>query len=132
MRPRTFIRLVTGERLAPYGHRAGLFGAAYDLLAEARLAAEEQAELRSDVNWFEKNLAVPARFAPSSRAGAADSGICWLRAGAREPLDRLLKLARRLARAGVVIDELRTRRPGYVIWRDADQVVALPFADTPA
>jgi hypothetical protein len=33
--------------------------------------------------------------------------------------------------AGLATHELTTTRPGYVVWEDKHQVVALPFADTP-
>jgi hypothetical protein len=33
--------------------------------------------------------------------------------------------------AGIEIEELRTTRPGYLVYEDRHQVVALPFTDTP-
>jgi hypothetical protein len=36
-----------------------------------------------------------------------------------------------LERHGVAVQMLRTKRAGYVLYRDAHQVVAYPFACTP-
>jgi len=57
--------------------------------------------------------------------------LSWIRASAQEHLNRLRRLAALAEAGGSVIDELRTTRPGYVVYEDAHQVVALPFADTP-
>jgi hypothetical protein len=55
-----------------------------------------------------------------------------MRVSARGDTSRLRRLTALLKHAGLAADELRTRRPGYVVYRDDHhQVVALPFADTP-
>jgi hypothetical protein len=32
---------------------------------------------------------------------------------------------------GVVVERIRTQRPGYIVYEDEHQVAAYPFADTP-
>jgi hypothetical protein len=54
-----------------------------------------------------------------------------MRVSAHEHLNHLRKLAALIESAGIGVDELRTDRPGYVVYADEHQVVALPFADTP-
>jgi hypothetical protein len=54
-----------------------------------------------------------------------------MRASAHEHLAQLRRLATLVEVNGAVVHELRTDRPGYVVYEDAHHVVALPFADTP-
>jgi hypothetical protein len=48
-----------------------------------------------------------------------------------DDLIRLRRAAGLLDGAGVPVLELRTTRPGYILYEDDFQVVALPFRDTP-
>jgi glycine cleavage system regulatory protein len=84
------------------------------------------------LKWFEKNLTIPDRFAASKHPHARGTAISWIRASARDHLVRLRKMTRLLSSVGIPLEELRTQRPGYVIYEDDHQVVALPFADTPS
>ena len=55
-----------------------------------------------------------------------------MRASASEHVVRLRRLAVLVEAAGTAVHELRTARPGYVLYRATIiQVVALPYADTP-
>ena len=125
------IRFVTARRHPPYGHRTGLFQIAYAMRREEVLDGTVQEELRALLRWFEENLARPERFTRSRYPRAQNTAVCWIRAGAHEHLRRLRQLAALLEAIDIPIAELRTGRPGYVVYRDAAQVVALPFADTP-
>jgi hypothetical protein len=83
------------------------------------------------LDWFSEHLAEPARFAASRYPRATETAISWTRATAIEHVRRLRRLTALIETAGIAVHELRTRRPGYVVYEDAHQVVALPFADTP-
>jgi hypothetical protein len=131
MRRNDLIRFVTGSRHRPYGHRSGIFTAAYEAWREQRLNEADHAELRALLDWFRANLAIPTRFAASRHPRAQETAISWVRASAQEHTKRLRRLAALVTAAGVAVDELRTVRPGYVLYEDNHQVVALPFADTP-
>ena len=54
-----------------------------------------------------------------------------MRGSALEHIAHLRRLVTLVEAAGIEVDELRTNRPGYVVYQDDQQVVALPFADTP-
>ncbi len=125
------IRFVTDERHAPYGHRTGIFASAYDARRDRRLAPDDHEELRELLLWFKENLPIPDRFAVSQRPHAVDSGVSWIRASAHDHIGRLRRMAELLQGLGISVHELRTVRPGYVLYEDDHQVVALPFADTP-
>jgi hypothetical protein len=53
-----------------------------------------------------------------------------MRASAQEHVTRLRRVAALIESTGVVVEELRTGKPGYVLYEDEHQVIALPFVDT--
>jgi hypothetical protein len=125
------IRFVTSSRHPPYGHRTGFFRTAYALWRESKLPQPDATELRALLDWFSDNLAIPQRFAASKGTSAQGTGISWVRASAHQHVSRLRRLAALIETSGIFVAELRTTRPGYVLYQDDHQVVALPFADTP-
>jgi hypothetical protein len=125
------IRFVTSNRHPPYGHRSGIFGVAHALWRENKLADPDREELRALLDWFNDNLATPKRFAASRHPRAKGTAISWVRASAHQHLTRLRRVAALIDAAEIIVEELRTTRPGYILYQDAHQVVALPFADTP-
>jgi hypothetical protein len=125
------IRFVTSSRHPPYGHRSGIFRVAYALCRTNELAAADIEEIRGLLDWFNDHLARPERLAASRHPRAQGTGVSWIRASADEHLRRLRRLTAILDAAGIAVEELRTMHPGYILYEDAHQVVALPFADTP-
>ena len=125
------IRFVTGGRHPPYGYRTGVFQAAYGLWRRNILARPEQAELRALLDWFNDHLAKPARLTRSQRHHARNTAVSWVRASALEHIAQLRRLATLVEASGIQVEVLQTKRPGYVVYQDHQQVVALPFADTP-
>ena len=125
------IRFVTRHRHPPYGHRSGVITAALALSRANILEVREQEELQANLDWLNEHLARPERLSVSRHPRAKTTALSWIRASAYEHLSRLRRLAVLVGADGTVVDELRTKRPGYVVYEDAHQVVALPFADTP-
>jgi hypothetical protein len=127
----TVIRFVTQQRDAPGGQRAGLFREAYRLWHGETLSAADRVELRALLDWFNAHLDRPQRLTASPPEHAGKAPISWIRVSAHNHLAQFRRLAAIVRGVGIAIDELETPRPGYVVYRDAYQVVALPFADTP-
>jgi hypothetical protein len=125
------IRFVTRDRHPPYGHRTGVFATAYALLRSSGLGDSERKELRALLDWFKANLSIPSRLAVSQHPRATESAISWMRASADAHMRKLRRLVVLVSASGIAVEELRTARPGYVVYQDDHQVVALPFADTP-
>jgi Arc/MetJ-type ribon-helix-helix transcriptional regulator len=125
------IRFVTHRRHRPYGHRSGVVRAALALWRAGTLEARQQEELRAILDWLNEHLARPERLSVSRSPRAQETALSWIRGSAQEHLSHLRRLGALVAGGGAVVEELRTRRPGYVVYEDAHQVVALPFADTP-
>jgi hypothetical protein len=128
----TVIRFVTHSTHPPFGHRSGVFKIAYRLRRELPISSPGIEELGELLAWFKTNLAVPSRFSASRHPRAQETAISWVKANAAEHVRRLRRLSLLVEEVThLQIDELRTERPGYVVFEDDHQVVALPFTDTP-
>jgi len=128
----TLLRFVTQATHPPFGHRTGVFSIAYSLRDRSPADAARVQELAGHLQWFEKNLAIPTRFSTSRHPRADATAISWIKAGADGHVRRLRLLVALVDEmSGVGLEELRTNRPGYIVYEDDQQVLALPFADTP-
>ena len=109
----------------------GIFQALYDLEDAGELGPHEIDWFVAIEQWFDKHLKKPDRFAWSTRPNAPDRAITWLKMSAKEHVARMRELAALLEHKDVVVEELRTDRPGYVVYEDEFQVASIPFAETP-
>ena len=125
------IRFVTNEKHAPYGHRTGVLRGAFALWEERLLGDTDYEELDHLLDWFNKHLPKPSRLSVSKHPRAKGSAISWLRSSAHEYVSRMRRVAQLVQAAGIAVEEIRTDRPGYIVYEDEHQVIALPFADTP-
>jgi hypothetical protein len=107
-----------------------VFTAAYEICRGPTSGEGEREELHALLAWFEANLAIPDRLTASRYPRAKETAISWVRASAGEHTRKLRRVAAIVSATGVAVDELRTSRPGYVVYEDPHQVVALPFSDT--
>lgn len=120
------------DRVSPdSGRRLGIFHAAYAMRRGVEMPACERERLERLVGWLGRNTVRPPRFALSRRPHAKEQAISWFRHTSLRHLAHARELANVLAANGVMVHEIRTRRPGYVVYEDDIQVVAYPFADTP-
>lgn len=124
-----FVRFVVSEAHWCSGHRSGLIQAAEEL--REKFTAEEERRYQAAYGWFKVNLPVPDRFARSSHAHAHTAALSWFKDSAVECVSRMRDVAAILEAHDVRVEMLRTGRPGYVVYEDAFQVAAEPFADTP-
>jgi hypothetical protein len=128
----TVLRFVTHSTHPPFGYRSGVFKVAYELRRTLPPATPRFEDMAEELNWFETNLAVPTRFSTSRHPRAQETAIGWIKSSAKEHVRRLRLLVALVQELGhITIDEIRTERPGYVVFEDDHQVVALPFADSP-
>ena len=122
-----YIRFVVSERHESSDQQRGLFSAIYDLESRGELAAYELEWFRATEQWFNQHLRRPDRLAWSTRPNAPERAISWLKASATEHVSRMRELVALLAHKDVAVAELRTTRPGYVVFEDEHQVAAIPF-----
>lgn len=128
----TVLRFVAHSVHPPFGHRSGVLKIAYELRKTLPPATPGLADVMDQLKWFEANLAIPTRFTTSRHPRAKETAISWVKSGAREHVQRLRLLADLVEEIGqVAIEQIRTDRPGYIVFEDDHQIVALPYADTP-
>jgi len=127
-----FVRFVVLER-HPQSHCAmGVFQALYALRDRDNLRDDEADWFAEAARWFNAHLCAPRRLSRATRAAANHDAVCWFRHKAREHIARVRDLTALLEHRGVPTRMLVTRRPGYVVYRDAHQVAAVPFRDAAA
>jgi hypothetical protein len=126
-----FIRFVTDRLDDDTSKPLGIFAVAYDLLEDDTLADFERTEIQQTINWFKSNLPIPDRFVRSRKPHREDKGICWLKSSATECMTHIRYLVHLVSDHDIVVRELTTDKPGYVIYEDDSQVVAEPFSTTP-
>jgi len=125
-----FIRFVVHENDKDSGRRQGLFQALSDLETNGVLLAHEQVLYDEIYNWFRANLKKPRSFSRSSKTHAKNVAISWFKDSATEHIAKMHEMAHILNAHGIVVDVLRTERPGYVVYEDNNQVTAEPFRET--
>jgi predicted deacetylase len=123
-----FLRFVVTERHTRSDREMGIFSALYDLEDRGELRAGEIEWFRESERWLNKHLRRPSRLAWSSRPNAPERAISWFRDTAIEHVSRVRALCDLLEHKGIAVTELRTEKPGYVVYQDEYQVVAMPFA----
>ena len=126
-----FLRfIVTGPES---GVEDGLFGLAYKMRDDPAVAEADRETLSRTLEWFEEHLKTPDRFNRTRSKGyyrRAAKGIAWFRDTATECVSRMRIIKAVLEAHGHGIAVLRETRVGYVVYEDADQVIAEPFSDT--
>jgi hypothetical protein len=125
------LRFVIAQLDLDSGRRQGLFQAAFALKRTGTLSAADHDALEGILAWFGKNLQTSTRLTLSNRPGRQSQAICWFKDGANTHIAKIREYGLVLERHGLLMDELRTKRPGYIVYQDRHQVAAYPFADTP-
>lgn len=126
-----FIRFVTDECEDDTGLPLGIFRPAYRLCEDASVPEWQRSELSSVLGWFRTQLPIPNRFARNLRPHRVSTGLCWFNEEATDCIRQVCYLVQIVSDLGVNVREIRTERPGYIIYEDQFQVVAEPFAETP-
>jgi hypothetical protein len=122
-----FIRFVTSKRNTRSDHQEGIFTALYALIRQHELQPHELTWFEDIEAWFEKNLEKPDRLSGSTRPNAPNRAVTWLKISAAEHVSKMRELAHLLEYKDIPVEELRTSKPGYIVYEDEHQVAAIPF-----
>lgn len=128
-----FVRFTTLERSHVTGLPMGPFLAAGELLMDPSFGGPERDELAEAHGWICANLPVPVRFGRTTSKGhyrRNARGICWFKDSATDCLVQVRRIVGVLERRGWIVQQVVETRIGYIVYEDAWQVVAEPFADT--
>ena len=88
-------------------------------------------EIRDRYAWFNQNLDRPDRLCMPVGKKALRRGVCWFRDGASDHVSEARYLAWLLSDIGIPIRELRSDRPGTLIFGDDIQIVVVPERGAP-
>jgi hypothetical protein len=122
-----YVRFVTGQRNPKSDQPNGIFTALYQLKNQGELGDHEISWFRELEAWFNEHLARPQRLALSARPNTPERAITWLKLSATDHVKRMRELASLLEHKDIPCQELRTDRPGYIVYEDEHQVAAVPF-----
>ena len=127
-----FVRFVTTELHSESHKELGCFHAARYLREAGALSDEEEAALLEIRDWFGENLKKPTRFTTAKPPyyRKRQNGISWFKDSAREHIGKMQEMAALLKSHGLPVQMIKTDRPGYVVYEDEFQIVAVPFADS--
>ena len=108
------------------GHRVRYLHDAYAVTRDETLPEWLRDGMREELVWFGRRLDVPGQLTRTFRRRGTIHGVCWFRPEACEHITRARHMGWLMGEAGRPVEEIRTRHPGEVIWRDAAQVVPAP------
>ncbi len=110
----------------------GIFHAARYLRDSGSLSQAEEELLQEIRDWFNIHLEKPTRFTsakpPYSRK--RQNGISWCKDSAHQHIGKMREIAFLLGHHHIPVRMIKTSRPGYVVYEDEFQIVAVPFADS--
>lgn len=115
-----FIRFQTDLRSPHNGRRLGLFYASTTLQEQYELPDYADEWLRESLRWFNVNLKVPRL---PSRQGRP---VFWFRTEAEDCLEQIWNLVAIFNAEGLYVEQLTTLRPGHIVYRDDQQIAAIP------
>ena len=125
-----YVRFVIHRNDKRSGRRQGLFQALTALEHTGSLLPHELDMWDETDDWFRKNLRRPRSFSRSSKPHAKKVALSWFKDTATEHLAGMYALVQVLEAHGIIVDVIRTERPGYVVYQDKNQVAAEPFRET--
>ena len=125
-----YIRFIIHKLDDRSGKRQGLFQAMSDLEDAGALNEYEELEYAEIYEWFRENLKKPRSFSRSTEPDAPKVALSWFRHTATEHVSRMYRICQILADHGILVEVLRTERPGFIVYQDEFQVTAEPLRDT--
>ncbi len=127
-----FLRFVTSDLDEESHQELGVFHAAGHLRDSGLLSQHDEQTLQEIRDWFSCNLKKPAKFtnAKPPHYRKRKNGISWFKASAQEHISKIREIIAILESYDVSVRMIKTDRPGYVVYEDQFQIVAVPFADS--
>ena len=120
---REYIRFVIDRKDEESHVEQGIFQAVALALEWQDITGSDADELNELRAWFNENLERPTSFGRRKLR----RGICWFKTDSSEHISRIWEMVHILERNGIYAKQIRTGRPGYVIYEDEWQLVAEPF-----
>src|SRR5688572_3786637 len=122
-----YLRFITifdkesGER------ETGIFQAAGYFAESGSLNPEDKEKLRELGKWFGKNLKRPEKFSKSKKPHTENTGLSWFKDTSSEYLKNMYDLKSILEKQDLIIEVIKSRNPGYIVYEDDHQIVVIPY-----
>ena len=104
-----------------------MFQAASFLLNSDIMCPYEQEWLEEVWVWFRYNLSAPDIY---KQTRIDYNVICWFKHTANEHLQKMYEMSVIPGQYGLNVSQVKSCKPGYIIYEDEDQIAVLPFADS--
>lgn len=121
-----YIRFETEICFRGTSYRKGIFAAMGDLKRSQKMSEEEIAWYANIAEWFNKTLLNPTCFDPPIADGIKFRAKSWFSVSATEFISQSRAVVDLLTKYGVVVTELRSEKPGKILYEDNFQIVVLP------
>jgi len=125
-----YIRFITMRIDADSEAPEGIFRAASFLRDDEELPPYDAEHLRDILKWFGAHLPTPSRFARSRQPHRKKKAISWFKSSAHDHIAKAREIVRLLDEHGWHVRTVKTDQPGFVVYEDAFQIAAVPFAST--
>lgn len=127
-----FVRFISRATQDHSHHKTGVFDSFYQLKYDDAFDGYELAQAQEIIDWFNKELEAPTKLSSSKNPHALEVALSWFKPTAKEHIARMHELKQILESHGVVIDIIKTDRPGKITYEDEFQIAAVPFKDSGA
>ena len=125
-----YIRLVVAKNHTDSGRNMGLFMAMQELREKNELYDYEEDLVNELHHWFDIYLEAPPVQSSESNYYNTPMAISWFKSSAKKHISKMREFGYILEAHGIYVDEIKTERPGKVLYEDSYQIAAIPFQDT--
>lgn len=125
-----YIRLVIDKNDEDSGRKMGLFMAMQQLRDNNELYDYEEELVSQLHSWFNIYLDAPPVQASESNYYKTPMAISWFKSTASKHISKMREFGHILEAHNIYVTELKTERPGKILYEDNYQIAAVPFKDT--
>ncbi len=122
-----YIRFVINEFCHESNQRLGLFLAVRYMKDDNKFLDYELEQAESIMEWFNNHLESPLDYLNAQKLRKADIFISWFKISAKKHISKVREFVVLLESKGIVVEKIRTERPGKIVYSDEYQVFAKPF-----
>lgn len=122
-----YIRFVINEFCPESNQRLGLFHAVRYMKDDNKFLDYELEQAKRTMDWFNNNLESPLDYLNTQKLRKADIFISWFKISAKKHISKVREFVVLLESKGVVVEQIRTDRPGKIVYSDEYQVFAKPY-----
>lgn len=122
-----YIRFVINEFCHESNQRLGLFHAVRYMKDDNKFLDYELEQVEKTMKWFNHHLESPLDYLNTQKFKKSDIFISWFKTSAKEYISMVREFVVLLESKGVVVEQIKTNRPGKIVYSDAHQVFAKPY-----